>query len=145
MPLQGTFDSTLLFKDAGAVTADGAAQVAAAARVVDVGANSRFDGTMMVNVSALDVTSGDERYVVNVQGSNAADFSAGVVNLGSLQLGDSTTTLESVDSVTGLYELPFTNEKGGVKYRYLRIYVDVAGTTPSINFTAYAVKSAISR
>jgi hypothetical protein len=141
MPTQHghTFDANLEFKDAGAVTADGAAQVSGADKIVDVGA-ARFDATMMIPVSAIDTATGDEGYVIYVQGSNSATFASGVVNLQALRLGDAAVTLASADDTTGVYELPFTNEKAGTLYRYLRVYTDVAAAGSSINFRAYAVK-----
>ena len=37
-------------------------------------------------------------------------------------------------------ELAFTNEHNGVVYPYMRLFRQVAGTAPSINYTAYAVQ-----
>jgi hypothetical protein len=131
-----TFDVALQLKDAGVVNATGAAQVGGATKVLHVGAG-RYDAAAVIDVSAIDVTSGDESYQIEIQGSTAEDFSAGVVNLAILKLGDSTVTGESADSIPGRFELPFTNDHEGTLYPYLRAHHTIAGTTPSINYTAW--------
>ena len=117
-----TYDNLLLLKDAGAVTADGAATVAAAARVIDVGL-ARFDGIALVDTSALDLVDTNETYRVAVQGSVDSAFTT-PVELGSGTVG-----------ATGRREIHFGNEQGGALYRYVRAFLDVGGTTPSINAT----------
>lgn len=137
-----TFDFTMRLKDAGAITADAAAQVGGAAAVLDLGA-SRVDGRVVIDVSAIDVSSGDELYNLKAQFSNSSTFASGVIGGPLLALGDSTVLIgESADSVVGRYELPFTNEINGTTYRYMRMYTDVTGTTPSINYVANAFKKA---
>lgn len=135
-----TYDHQLLLKDAGAVTTSGNGTVAAAARVIDLGA-SRCDFRVLVDVAAIDVADGNENYILQVQVSNSPSFANTVVAVASKQLGDSTVTGNTVDSVIGRYEIATSNEENGVVYRYLRIRHVLAGTTPSINYTAYAVKS----
>lgn len=135
-----TFDAGLELKDAGAITADAAAQVDAADKIVDLGASSRFDGRAIIDVSALDVASGNELYKIKIQVSSSATFASGVVTVAVIELGDSSVTGNTADSTTGRYELPFTNEYDGTIYRYLRAYTDVAGTTPSINYTCWVAK-----
>jgi hypothetical protein len=136
-----TYDNAMLLKDAGAVTADGAAQVSSAARILDLGA-ARLDGRVIVDVSAIDVSSGDERYDVNIQFSSSATFASDVVPGAGISLGDSSTIPgQSADSVIGRYEFPFSNEINGTTYRYARVYTNVSGTTPSINYTAYIVQA----
>jgi hypothetical protein len=123
-----TYDNLLLLKDAGAVTADGAAQVGGQARVVDVGLG-RFEAVAVVDTSALDMTTTDETYRVAIQGSVDSAFTTPV------ELGSGTV------SVAGRREIHFGNEIGGTIYRYLRAYLDVGGTTPSINCTIYVGKN----
>ena len=134
-----TYDHALLLRDAGAVTASAAAQVSAAAKVLDLGAG-RVAGVVMLDISAMDVTSGDEKYELEAQYSNDATFATGVVVGQVAKLGDSTTTGSSADSTTGRYELPVVNEINGTRYRYMRLFQRIAGTTPSINFVGYLTK-----
>lgn len=132
-----TYDNALLLKDAGAITADAAATVASVARILDLGA-ARLDARMIVDVSAIDVSSADERYDVALQFSNSSSFASGVVGGASIALGAAAALpAESAASVIGRYEAPFSNEINGVTYRYCRVYTNVSGTTPSINYTAF--------
>lgn len=135
-----TYDHSTLMKDAGAIAADAAAQVGGSNKILDLGSTVRLRGEVVIQVTAIDVSSGDERYILNLQGSTSSSFASAVVNLASFQFGDSSVTLESVDSVVGRYEMPFVTEQNGVQYRYLRMYTDVNGTTPSIDYTARIVK-----
>jgi hypothetical protein len=133
-----TYDHALLLKDAGAVTATGNASVASVARVLDLGAG-RVDGRVVLDVAAIDTVTGDESYVLQVQVSNSATFASGVVAVASKQLGGATPTGNSAATPIGRYEIHFANEENGVLYRYARVRYVIAGTTPSINFVAYAV------
>ncbi|MHA7900773.1 MAG: hypothetical protein ACX94B_12990 [Henriciella sp.] len=135
-----TFDAELEFKDAGAVTADGAAEVDGSAKIVDLGSETAaFSGVMICDVSAIKISANDELYTLIVQGGDADDFSGAIENLAELSLGATEVRPGGADdSTVGRYEIPFINEQDGTKYRYLRVYVDVAGTSPSINFTAFA-------
>lgn len=135
-----TYDNALLLKDAGAITADAAGTVAAAARVLDFGA-ARLDARVIVDVSAIDVSSADERYDVLLQFSNSSTFASGVIGGAAISLGAAAALPgESAASAIGRYEAAFSNEINGVTYRYARVYTNVTGTTPSINYTAYVVK-----
>lgn len=125
-----TYDNLDLLKAAGAITAT------AASLILDKGA-ARWDGRVIVDVSALDVSSGDESYELRVQVSNSSTFAATVNTVASFRLGDSTVTGGSADSVVGRYELGFSTEFNGTTFRYVRINAVIAGTTPSINYTAF--------
>ena len=120
------FDALLNLKTAGAITASAAAQVSGANQILDVGA-ARFEAVAVINVTALDVADGNETYRVAIQGSNDATFATGVEEMAS-------TTV----TAAGKIELGFVNRKYGTQYRYLRAYTTIGGTTPSINYTAYA-------
>ena len=138
-----TFDYLLRMKDAGLVAASAAAQVDSADKILDMGAQ-RFDGRVLVDVTACEVASGDEKYVIIVQGSTSATFASGVWNLAALPLGDSTVSLETVDTAaTRHQEIAFCNEVNGVLYRYLRVYTQVVGTVATgINYTANLAQKA---
>lgn len=137
-----TYDNATLLKDAGAITADAAAQVSASNKILDLGA-ARMDGRVIVDVSAIDVSSADEVYVLIAQFSNSSTFASGVIGGVALRLGAAAALQgESAASVVGRYELPVTNEINGTTYRYMRMYTDVGGTTPSINYTAFLTTEA---
>jgi len=120
-----TYDNLMLLKDAGATAVDAAAQVAGAARVIDVG-NAHMDGVAVIDTSAVDTAGGS--YVVRVQGSATLNF-ASPVELAARAI-----------TSTGRIEIPFNNEINGVYYPYIRAYNDVTGATPSINSTIFIGK-----
>jgi hypothetical protein len=137
-----TFDYLLRLKDAGLVAASAAAQVGGADKILDMGAQ-RFDGRAVLDLSAVEVGTGDEDFRIIVQGSTSATFATDVWNLGAALLGDSSKSFETVDSVIGRREIAFCNEINGTVYRYLRVYTFVAGTIATgINYTAFLVKKA---
>lgn len=131
------FDIQTLLKDAGAITADAAAQVGGQAQILDLGA-ARTDAIVVVDVTAIDISSADENYRLVLQGSNSPTFASGIQNLAILELGATAARPGgAADSLVGRYELMFTNEQADLTFRYARMYTDVTGTTPSINYTAF--------
>lgn len=144
-----TFDANLELKDAGGVTSSAAATVDSAAKVLNVGTGF-FEGDIVIDVTAIEVDTGNEIYSIALEGSNNSDFSTGTeVELCMLRLGDSSTTGTDVDNIVGRYTLPFNNRQpsgtafsDGYCWPYLRIYTTVAGTIASggINFTAWISK-----
>lgn len=132
----GTLDAQLIMKDAGAVTASAAAQVAGSNRIITLGAG-RVDGRVIVDASAIKATANDESYRIRLQLSTSATFAAGNITAVTLELGDPTVTGSSADSAPGRYELPFCNEVNGVLYPHARLFHQIAGTSPSINYAAY--------
>jgi hypothetical protein len=141
--MDATFDYNLRLKDAGAITASAAAQVGGSDKILDMGA-SRFDGRVIIDTTAIEVDTGNELYQVVVQGSTSPTFASGIVTLGEQRFGDSSVTLEDVDSVEAQRrEIAFTNEVNGTVYRYVRVYTIIAGTIATgINYTANLVKAA---
>lgn len=135
-----TFDANLEFKDAGLIAADGAAQVDGSAKIVDLGTGF-FPANMVIDVSAIETASSDERYDIHVQVSNSPTFASGILDVACLMLGHATPKVGDTTDTTGRYVLPFHNEGvNGATYRYARVYVDVQGTVATgINFTAFAV------
>ena len=132
-----TQDAELILNEGGAMTASGVPQKNAAGIVKKVGAG-RFEGIVVIDVAAMDMTSADELYRIHVQGSDTEDFSGAVQNLATVELGAAAARAGTADiSVVGRYELPFQTEQADVTYDYIRLYVQIAGTTPSINFTAW--------
>lgn len=134
-----TLDGLLIMKDAGLVAASAAAQVSSAAKVADVGTGF-VEGNLVIDVTAIEVASGDEGYKIGIEGSTTTGFSSGTeVELASILLGDSSVTGGDTDSATGRYTLPFNNrEVDGTCYRYLRVYTTVQGQVATgINYTAF--------
>lgn len=137
-----TFDYAMRMKDAGLVGASAAAQVGGSDKIIDLGSSDRIDARVIVDLSACEVASGDERYEIIVQGSSSSTFATGVWNLAAITLGDSSKSLETVDTAAARrQELAFTNEVNGTAYRYLRVYTRVEGTVATgINYVANLVQ-----
>lgn len=135
-----TLDTELLFKDSYAVTASAVAQVDSSDKIIDTGGTGIFKADMVIDVTAIDVASGSELYVIIIEGSDSATFASGIEQLAALQVGDSSVVsgAADVDSTTGLYILPFINQIATRRYRYLRVNQVLSGTTPSITYTAHA-------
>jgi hypothetical protein len=136
-----TFDAELEFKDAGLIAADAAATVDSVAKIVDLG-EGLVEGNLIIDVTAIEIASNDERYEIQMQFSDSSSFASGVVGgatqvLGALEVLIGTDT----DSTTGRYVLPFRNEVNGTWYRYARVYTNVAGAIATgINYVAWAAK-----
>lgn len=143
-----SFDANLLLSDnAAAYTADGYSQVAGADAVLDLGGNqgttplqqARIDAMCVIDVTAIDIASGNETYVLRILGCNLSSFASGVVELAAITLGKGASLVPATqaDSVVGRYELPFCTEQANAKYQYVKMYVDTGGTSPSISFQAF--------
>lgn len=141
------FDANLVLADgAAAATATAYSQVGGATQVLDLGGNqstspkqqARLDAVVVIDVSAIKTTSGNETYKLILVGSNDAGLATGNVVLGEIMLGkgSSLDILNGADSVTGQYELFFSTNQSGTLYEFIGLYVVIGGTTPSITFTA---------
>lgn len=155
-------DATLVLHDSASnVTADALCTVggSAAAGIIDIGgatsagqigatigsagtnaADACFD--VQVDVATCDATTGDEVYELQILGSNSSTFASGVVLLGVLMLGDATqlaggTGGVDTDKGAGTHILTVRNRIDTTAYRYVRANVEVSGTTPILNFTAF--------
>lgn len=139
-----TIDLDLQLKDAGLIAVDDIAQVGGADKILDLGASSRFDGRVIIDATVVEVASGDEAYEVVLEFSSKADFASDIRQGPKFTLGDSAAVVmlaTDVDNGPGRYELPFTNEINGTRYRYLRMQIDVSGTVATgVNFTAWVVQ-----
>lgn len=132
-----TYDSLLELEDgAAAITADGAGSA-----VLDLG-TGHVSGDIVLDVSAIDATTGDELYTIFAQLSDSATIASGIEHACAIQLGGVTGALgqRDVSSLAGRFVMPFQNQLSTRRYRYLRLYVDVSGTSPSITFVAYLAK-----
>lgn len=137
-------DSALQLKDAGLVAATAVSTVGGSDVTIDLGAAEFAQGRVIIDVSAIEVATGDENYTFAVEGATTSAFSA-VNVLASRKLGDATQIAESVDSGTGRYVLHFDNiaNVSGeyLPMRYLRLRCTVAGTIATgINYTAWLVR-----
>ena len=136
--LRFTFDAEHEMRDAGLAAADAAATVDGVAKIADVGL-AVFMGTLVIDVTAIEVASTDELYRIIVQGSTTSGFTAGTIeNLAELTLGATAARPgAALTSTVGRYLLPFVNVQDQITYQYLRVYTDVTGTIATgINYSA---------
>lgn len=143
-----SFDANLQFSDnAAAYTANGYLQSGGADGVIDLGGNqgtsptqqARIDAMAIFDVTAIDIASANERYTFKILLCNDPAFASSVFEAAAITLGKGSagtpTTLG--DSVIGRYELGFTNQVAGTIYEYMKVYLIVAGTTPSISVLGF--------
>lgn len=135
-----TYDNLLILKDAGLLAASAACQVAGADKILDLG-TGLVEGDLVIDVSALEVASGDEVYHIGWQLSNSATFASGIFEAARFSMGDSVPLAGDTDSPLGRFVFPVSNDFGSTLYRYARLYVTIAGTIATgINFKAYLAK-----
>jgi hypothetical protein len=133
-------DATHILKDAGLVAADAAGQVDGIDKILNLGAGM-VEGKLIVDVSAIEIASNDEKYAIKLQGSSKVDFADTIEDLAILELGAAEVLGGDQDSTTGRYEVPFRTEKNGTVWPYERVYTEVAGTVATgIDFSAYLSK-----
>jgi len=115
-----SFDANLQFADgAAAQTASGFTQSAGANGILDMGGNqgtspkqqARIDAMAVIDVTAIDISSGNETYQIDIMVSNDPSFGAGnFVCAGGIQLGKGASLrgpAAQTDSVIGRLELGF--------------------------------------
>ena len=141
-----TFDYAMLMSDGVLCAASAPAEVGSAAKIIDLGAAVRIDGTVVVDITVMDVGDDDELDDIIVQGSASATFASGIQNLAQLSVGSAGGHTTRGDGaaldVIGHYEIAFTNEQNGTAYRYLRLYNIITGTNTGITYTAHLAKKA---
>lgn len=157
-----SFDANAVLSDnAAAYIASGYLQAFGADGVVDLGGNqgvtvtlpsiddlttytpqqARIDAVLVLDITAVDISSGSETYQIDIMGSNDPNFAAAApVCLGGIQFGKGASLRGAVaqkDSVIGRIELGFTNNLAGSIYQFLKVYLTTGGTTPSVNISAF--------
>lgn len=156
------FDANNLLSDnAAAYTVSGYLQAAGADGVIDLGGNqgvtitlpaiddtatytpqqARIDAMLILDVTAIDIASGNETYQFDIMVSNDPAFAAAnVVCAGGVQMGKGASLRGAVaqkDSVTGRYEVPFTNNIAGAIFQFMKVFLTAGGTTPSVNVLSF--------
>jgi len=114
------------------------------AKIVDLG-DGVVEGVMIVDIDAIDIDEADELYEIELQAAQSATFAtAGLVrNLAMLELGagevltNGTATTGDEGAAGARYVVPFRNVINGTVYRYVRSYIEIAGTGPGITTTIW--------
>jgi hypothetical protein len=110
--------------------------------ILDIG-TGLTEGYLVLDVTTMDVTTGDEAYTFILEGSPDAAFgtAANITVLAMQKLGGATgaAPLGTADAV-GRFLVPFRNERNGTTFRYVRLYTVLAGTTPILAFVGWLAK-----
>lgn len=133
------FDSLLQLKDSGAATASAAAQVGGVDKVLDLGA-AYMEGNLVIDWTAIDTVTGDEKYEIEWQLSPDLVFTAGTIVVPTtVKLGDSSVSGSGADTgATGRLIQGVSNEYNGTVYPYARLYTRVAGAVAvSLTYAAF--------
>ncbi|PZQ99205.1 MAG: hypothetical protein DI533_00410 [Cereibacter sphaeroides] len=109
----------------------------------DQGAATATDMMLIANIEAITVGGATpENYRFRMVGSNLANRSDSEI-IGEQHIGGAAQvgTGETRSAAAGdRVVLPFRTEKNRTKFRYVDLYLLVAGTAPSITFSAYVTK-----
>lgn len=110
----------------------------------------RESAGLVLDLSALKVSAGNETYLFGLFGSNDPAFGAGNVELitahdfaaaaggrlFSAFCGASPAVPQSGESIRRHF-LPFSNAFGGFMFRYMQLYALLGGTAPSVTLTSW--------
>lgn len=109
----------------------------------------RIEGYWAIDITAIDVVTGDERYDFYLLASNDTGWANGNVEM-CLMRSFGGATGRPIATILGaspaippfgaagsLMILPWTNLQQRIVYRYLRGYVVISGTTPSVTFNSW--------
>lgn len=108
--------------------------------VLDLGTGF-FEGNCIIDVSELDVDTGNELVTLYLQLSAVAACASAQYNIPLLVLGDATQLDGDTDMATGRYTVPFNNMiADGVCKRYARLRIVIAGTVAGFLCSAYIAK-----
>lgn len=135
-----TYDDALVLHEWGtALTAsDFGTDASDSALIRDLGAGL-VEGDVIIDVSQLDVDTGNEMVTIGVQISSSATFASDNYQVACIQIGDAAALAGDTDMTTGRYVLPFNNMiADGTTKRYMRIYFTIAGTVAGFKCLAYA-------
>jgi len=128
------YDTLLRLKDHGVVSASGYGTVGGEATVLDIG-QALVIGSLVFDIFKIDVPTNDELYRLHLMGGDDESFT-NEVSLCCLELGAAEVAEDSGDSVRARYVLPFSNEKAGTIYPYVRVRHVISGSAPRINYKA---------
>lgn len=119
-------------------------------------AAGRHEGIWNILISAIDMSSNDETYRFNLMGSNDAAWGNGNVellafhDLAAVTAGRIVATILGATPAippTGLtgtqLQILFSNMRQRILYRYLRGYIVIGGTTPSITYRSWISKAQV--
>lgn len=153
--INNPFDAQTALTDlaGNTLTASGYSQLSSAQAIVDLG-NGNGEYQWALSISAIDVASTDELYKFCLIGSNdiafgngncdllgyheyAAAASARVVANKLAPVAATGVVVPDPGSVGSWDTFPFYNYRNGQTFRYVSLYCDISGTTPSVSFISW--------
>lgn len=155
------YDAALAFTDTQTLTATGYLNNLNSG-ILDLGgakpvsAVGRTDGIWNIDVTTVDMSSGDEFYQFALLGSNDAAFGNGNVDLLAFYdiaaavagrviatLLGITPTIPPTGMAGMIIQKPFTNLACRIYYRYVKARVIIGGTTPNLICTSWISRANI--
>jgi hypothetical protein len=134
---QFTYDDALALKDAGLITSTTAES---ATTILDLGPGL-FDGYLVIDMTACEIATGDEKYTLRLCGSASSTMASGVHVLATKEFGNLTAPMDQACATAGRYVIPVRNEEGGTLFQYVSLQYTVAGSIATgMNFTAFLAK-----
>lgn len=155
------YDALLAFCSAQTLTATGYFNNLNSGQIdlggsLPVSAAGRTDFIWSMDITAIDMASNDESYKLHLFGSNDVAFGNGNVELLAFHDFAAVTAGRQVATILGasptipptnlggtIVQLPATNLMQRIYYRYLRMYLVAAGTTPSITLTSWISRAEV--
>lgn len=155
------YDAMLAFCNAQALTATGYFNNLNSGQIdlggaSPVSAAGRTDFIWSMDITACDFSSSDESYKLHLFGSNDVAFGNGNVELLAFHDLAAVTAGRQVATILGasptipptnlggtIIQLAASNLMQRIYYRYLRMYLVAAGTTPSITLTSWISRANI--
>lgn len=128
--MYGPFDKQLELRN----IADGAETATAAETGIAFDARMAGDFKAIIFVTAFDLTTGNETYLLTVETDSLAAFSDSPVEVGRVTV-----------AATGVYEIPLSGaavEQRDPNAAAIRVNATLAGTKPSITYGAYLAPAA---
>lgn len=118
------YDAAYVLADTQSVTADvGGKDSGGTAIYLDLNNYQNAEWVAHLRYTAVDYTTGDETYTVKIQSSDSSTFASANVDEKSFDMGIAATGSTQTYLLIG----GFSPRK-----RYVRVYFDVGGTTPSL-------------
>lgn len=144
------------------LTATGYMNSTVATTTIDLGGSNpvsavgRHEGVWNILISAIDMASGDETYRMFLMGSNDAAWANGNVELLAMHDLAAAAAGRIVATILGIspaipptsltatqLQILWTNQRQRILYRYLRGYLVLGGTTPSITYQSWLSKATV--
>src|SRR5262245_9915724 len=153
------FDAQLLLASAQTLAATG---YMGSPNTIDLGGPNptsgagRTEGIWSVDITNIDVASADESYRFFLLASNDSAFGNGNVEELAMQDVAAASAGRIIPTILGaspaipptgaagtILRVPFTTVRQRIVYRYVRGYVVIAGTTPTVTFTSWLSRATV--